>query len=558
MTIGKKESQFTRKTTIIDSDFVRMFVPGQNLAISFSDFKLALGVTGELNQVGDPLGAPILDKESSTLNNIRNMESGAGILFSVSAQNGVIGKWNVAQNTEGVPIISGLDDKQPVMSSLTAGAGVQIDKSDDEIIISTVDGAGGLNQDQLIYVAKAGSDANAGLNINTPKLTIQAAITDAIALIPAVDNQITIEVTDTGTYVESPTLPEWVHLDASNAALTGRLTVEDNTITSFRRLQNTNTSQPVARKANGLGFAKLAVELLIVAGSAQEGLLVDAGVMHIDAGVLSIDAGTGIKAKNGSRVSFVVSEIQLLNGGLGIGTRASGGGANFFSGNILYAKDDGSGVFVEAKVSGDTMNIQAGSIIVDTLYDMGAGATLNVFATEAVGDINKNATATINATLAGNLTNRIIVNQASDLAGTLDSTKQYFINGIIDMGSQSIEVPSGGVTLTGYSFDLSRLTSSEAAYTMFTSPAGGSGNVLGMDYAIEVTGAGSQVYDLVSDTGLEAFEFTRINYNNCSSLGSIDNYRQGLEIGTGRFGGKPELTLVGVWLGGYFIDTSNH
>ena len=51
---------------------------------------------------------------------------------------------------------------------------------------------------------------------------------------------------------------------------------------------------------------------------------------------------------------------------------------------------------------------------------------------------------------------------------------------------------------------------------MFTSPAGGSGNVLGMDYAIEVTGAGSQVYNLVSDTGLEAFEFTRINYNDCS------------------------------------------
>lgn len=156
----------------------------------------------------------------------------------------------------------------------------------------------------------------------------------------------------------------------------------------------------------------------------------------------------------------------------------------------------------------------------------------------------------------GELTNRVRVTQASDLSGALDSTKQYFLDGIIDMGSQSIEIPQGGLTITGYSFDLSKLISSAAAYTMFTSPAGGSGNVLGMDYAIEVTGAGSQVYDLVSDTGFEAFEFTRINYNDCSSLGSIDNYRQGLEIGTGRFGGKPQLTLVGTWVGGYFIDTS--
>jgi hypothetical protein len=91
---------------------------------------------------------------------------------------------------------------------------------------------------------------------------------------------------------------------------------------------------------------------------------------------------------------------------------------------------------------------------------------------------------------------------------------------------------------------------------MFTSPVGGSGNILGKDYAIEVTGAGSQVYNIVSDTGFEAFEFARINYNDCSSLGVIDNYRQGLEVGTGRFGGKPELTLAGAWVGGYFIDTS--
>lgn len=154
------------------------------------------------------------------------------------------------------------------------------------------------------------------------------------------------------------------------------------------------------------------------------------------------------------------------------------------------------------------------------------------------------------------LNSRVIVQQASDLAGSLSSTVQYLLDGIIDMGSQSIEVPQGGLNLAGYNFDISKLTSSVSGYTMFTSPAGGSGNLLGSDYAVEVTGASSQVYNLISDTGDEAIEISRVNYNNCTSLGEIGNYRQGLEVETGRFGGSPALKLTGVWSGGYFVDTS--
>ena len=150
----------------------------------------------------------------------------------------------------------------------------------------------------------------------------------------------------------------------------------------------------------------------------------------------------------------------------------------------------------------------------------------------------------------------VVVRQASDLSGTLSSTSIYFIDGIIDMGSQTIQVPAGGLSLAGHTFDVSKLTSSEGGYTMFTSPAGGSGNLVGKDYAIEVTGVSSQVYNLTSATGFDAFEFARINYNNCTSLGTITDYRQGFETGTGRFGGTPNLTLAGTWVGGYFIDAS--
>lgn len=154
------------------------------------------------------------------------------------------------------------------------------------------------------------------------------------------------------------------------------------------------------------------------------------------------------------------------------------------------------------------------------------------------------------------LATRVIVTQASDLSGVLLSTVEYYIDGIIDMGTQTIEVPATGLNLRGGSFDIAQLVSSADNYTMFVSPIGGSGNVLGQDYSVTTSGINSKVYALTDATGFNAFEFQRVNYNNCTSLGDLYNYRQGLEGGTGRFGGSPSLTLHGTWVGGYRITTS--
>lgn len=159
----------------------------------------------------------------------------------------------------------------------------------------------------------------------------------------------------------------------------------------------------------------------------------------------------------------------------------------------------------------------------------------------------------------GVLENQIVVTQSnvsSTLGGTIESEKEYFIDGVIDMTGVEVEIPATGIEIRGYSFDTSKLVCSDDNYTMFKSAVGGSGNILGRAYAVEVTGTNSQVYDLEDATGFNAFEFSDVNYNDCTSLGEITGYRQGLENGTGRFGGTPELKLSGLWLGGYFIDTS--
>ena len=157
------------------------------------------------------------------------------------------------------------------------------------------------------------------------------------------------------------------------------------------------------------------------------------------------------------------------------------------------------------------------------------------------------------------LQKQVIVNQSNistTLGGVIDSTKNYFIDGIIDLGTTQITVPPTGITISGYSFDLSGLTSSEDNYTMFTSPVGGSGGVSISGLLIEVNGTNSKVYDLVDATGFNVVETGRINYENCTSLGELNGYRQGLEVNSGRFGGSPELCLSGTWLGGFRVSTS--
>ena len=296
---SQKISQFNVSTSLTDSDLFTFVVNSTNKTISYSDFKLSLGVTGVLNQAGNALAAPVLDKVGSDYN-IRNIESGPGIITSISAENGVTLRWDIDQDTTGVPIVENLSNPKPDIASLVAGQGLSITKT---------------------------------------------------------ENAITL----------------------------------------------TNT----------------------------------------------VDPATG-------------------------------------------------------------------------------------------------------------LSNRVVVTQASDFSGTIDSTKEYFLDGIVDMTGSGIEieVPVNGINISGYNFDLSKLICSDDNYTLFKSPVGGSGDMIGKDYAIEVTGANSKVYNVTDATGMNAFEFARINYNDCTSLGTITDYRQGLEVGTGRFGGKPELTLAGTWLGGYFIDTS--
>lgn len=153
--------------------------------------------------------------------------------------------------------------------------------------------------------------------------------------------------------------------------------------------------------------------------------------------------------------------------------------------------------------------------------------------------------------------NRIVVNQdnaSTTLGGVIDSGVEYFIDGVIDTSGITIDVPTTGINLTGYGFDQSQLVCSDNNYNMFSSL--NSGNVFLTSLSFETSGTNSKVFDLIGNTGFEAVEMNVVNFNNCTSLGELTAFRQGLEFNTGRFGGTPSLTLSGNWVGGYRATTT--
>ena len=221
---------------------------------------------------------------------------------------------------------------------------------------------------------------------------------------------------------------------------------------------------------------------------------------------------------------------------------------------VIFDEDSDNPLLRFVTLSGDliTKITSQTEFRLNDLLDVDGGAFVDFTALTGFLDVNLGKS---NPQASGTIT----VNQSnvkSTLGSEIDSTKAYIIDGIVDLSGISITIPATGINLVGYTFDVSKLICSEEDYTMFISDITGSGNILAIDLAIEVTGVNSKVFNVISVDGFSAIEFTRVNFNSCSSLGVIDSYRQGLEVGTGRFGGTPELILKGTWLGGYFIETS--
>lgn len=156
------------------------------------------------------------------------------------------------------------------------------------------------------------------------------------------------------------------------------------------------------------------------------------------------------------------------------------------------------------------------------------------------------------------LDSEIIVKTAADLS-VIDSSKVYVIDGQIDMGSQSIQVPATGFFYRGLDYFVSFLYSNADNYTMFVDKTGEkAGNVRAHDCTHYVTGVNSQLFDLDNDQNNGAIEFISCNFGDfpvaTTSLGEISNYRQFRTSDVGFIRVSDGLTFSGAWAGGFLIE----
>lgn len=127
MSISQKKSVFTGLISALDTATFDFVSNGQNFKISFSDFKLNLGITGTLQSIGSPLGNPVLT-QAGTVFSFRGIESGSGILAQLSPLNGIEIGLNMTQDTTGVTIFDDLGAVKPTVASVISGGGITITK----------------------------------------------------------------------------------------------------------------------------------------------------------------------------------------------------------------------------------------------------------------------------------------------------------------------------------------------------------------------------------------------------------------------------------------------
>jgi len=122
---GRKKSEFVQQSTVLANSYLDYVVNGTNYKIAYNDFVTGLGVTGTIVQEGAVTGTAILDVDG-TINQIRNLESGSGIVTSVSAENGAKISHNFTANTDGLPILLNTTAASPTIASIVAGSGISV------------------------------------------------------------------------------------------------------------------------------------------------------------------------------------------------------------------------------------------------------------------------------------------------------------------------------------------------------------------------------------------------------------------------------------------------
>ena len=133
---SKRESQLTTVTDFVSGDLLTGLRSAGNVNFSYSSLFNAMSGLTSLNNVGDPLGVPLLDQPAAGANNFKVLESSKGIIATTSAQGGANLACNFTQAATGTKLIPDLNVNQYKIKTLQNGEGISISDNGDTLTFS--------------------------------------------------------------------------------------------------------------------------------------------------------------------------------------------------------------------------------------------------------------------------------------------------------------------------------------------------------------------------------------------------------------------------------------
>ena len=202
---GRKKSDFVAQDTVLANSFMDYFVNNTNYRISYQNLVAGLGVTGSIVTTGDVTGSPVLEIDG-TVNKIRNIENGSGIITSITPTNGVKVSHNFTANADGLPILLNTTAASPKIASIVAGSGISVAAIND----------GGIQITSIaneIYAQVSMHDNATATTINTINVPVKAAGTFATNGASNFTSDTTGRLTYTGATTETVSVLASVSID---------------------------------------------------------------------------------------------------------------------------------------------------------------------------------------------------------------------------------------------------------------------------------------------------------------------------------------------------------
>jgi len=354
---------------------------------------------------------------------------------------------------------------------------------------------------QVLYVAKHGSDANAGTYPDKPKLTIDAARIAAAALSPSSEaTAITIKVLDDAEYDEDIIHTQWVNVYAPHATLKGKQTLITDSRVVARRFINDGAFPTVVKSGSGASYIE-ADEILSTHATLNCFENSGAGNTHVKANRIQCTTGSG-------------NAINMTGGNLFIDaqwvTSGSGEAINMVAGGNIHGFVENLGT-IKLATATSIARLVVGKC---TGYNVGAGTILRMLATEVTGTVIVAATGIADVTIAGK-PNESIIFAVSDettplttgaakltfrmpYAFTLTETPRASVGTAPTGADLIVDINEGGVSIlsTKLSIDATEKTSTTA-----TTPAVISDAALADD--AEITIDIDQIGSTIAGAGLK-------------------------------------------------------